>query len=239
MDKDQTQATVLDDDLTEETFNDAIESLSKSLEKAGTGHPMTKEKMKKGKRGDDEGVEKARDEDDDRDDDDSEEEEIITEEYEKSIADYLAENPEAQAAIDVEPFLLQIAKSIDESISELRKSINTRIGVIEDLVKSQSEVVMNTARLEKSAHDMLTQIGGQAVRSTSARVLQKGRFDTEMPQINSNEVLQKSREWVKTKDINLTEAGNIENRHNKGIAFGTVGDRLDQKVVALMKRKEG
>jgi hypothetical protein len=74
------------------------------------------------------------------------------------------------------------------------------------------------------------------VRSNSVRGLQKSRFESngEKIELNNQEVLSKSREWVKNRQINLVDAGTIESRINKN-RLGLIGDALDQKVLGLMK----
>jgi glucan-binding YG repeat protein len=93
------QEVLLDDDLIEKDFNDALESLQKSL------------KLEKAKDEDEDDEKSYEESDAEEDEDESEEDE---KEMEKSISDILAEDPEAAAAMDVEPFLRQLAKAIDE-----------------------------------------------------------------------------------------------------------------------------
>jgi flagellar biosynthesis GTPase FlhF len=211
------QEVLLDDDLIEKDFNDALESLQKSL------------KLEKAKDEDEDDEKSYEESDAEEDEDESEEDE---KEMEKSISDILAEDPEAAAAMDVEPFLRQLAKAIDESVSQVLQKV---IGV-EAMVKSQAQVVMQSAKLQKSVEGIVKQIGGQPVRSNSVRGLQKSRFESngEKIELNNQEVLSKSREWVKNRQINLVDAGTIESRINKN-RLGLIGDALDQKVLGLMK----
>lgn len=210
------------DELIEQDFNDALTDLQKSLEPDEKTDELQKAKGDKSPE-----VEE---------DEDKGEEEEEEEQYTKSIADILDEDPDASVAIDVEPFLRQLVKAVDESIAELIKSVGKRMGTLEKLVKSQSAVLLQTAKLEKSISDTIQAIGGQPVPSNSIRTLAKSRFGNEesAPEYSNMDVLAKSRDWVKNQKISLIDAGKIEGRINKG-KLGTFGDRLDQKVAELMK----
>ncbi len=220
----ETKEVLLDDTLIEEDFNGALENLQKSLKSDSKGE------LRKAK-------EKAEEEPEEEEaEEESEEEEEEDTDYEKSISEILEEDPEAAMAMDVEPFLRQMAKAVDESIDALYKSVNQRLRRIESLAKSQGEMLVQTAKLEKSVSDMVRQIGGQPVPSGSVRTLAKSRFEGngEAVEFDNREVLVKSRGWLQEKAISLKEAGKIEGRINKGL-LGKVGDGLDQKVQSLMK----
>jgi len=224
---------ILQDDLgIEKGFNDAMDDLRKSLgqdveepkedlTKAGKTPPQFQKKRRKG------------DEPEEEDKEDEEEEE----EARKSIEDTLREEPEAAAAMDVEPFLLQLAKAIDEGISQLEKAVGIRVGKVEKLVKSIGVATMASAELQKSTREIVKQIGGTPLPSGSVKRLQKARFDGtdgNPQEFDTRLVLQKSQDWVKQGKIDLLEAGTIESRINKG-SLGRSNDRLDQKVAALMR----
>ena len=214
---------LLDDELIEEDFNAALSNLQKAL---GTGETLHKSKDEE----DDEQPAKSSDAEEDEDESEEEEEEDM--DYEKSMDEYLAEDPEASAAMDVEPFLRQLVKAIDETVN----SVAARVRKVESLVKSQGEALVQVARLEKSTSDMVRQIGGQPVQSNSVRVLAKSRFGEgeSAAEFDNMDVLVKSREWLRNGKIDLTDAGRIEGRINKGL-LGKSGDPLDQKVATLMK----
>lgn len=217
------QDDVLLEDNLEDGFNDALADLRKSLN-------LDEEKPLRKAEDSDEEEEPEEDEETEEDEDE--------ESYQKSISDILAEDPEAAAAMDVEPFLAQLAKAIDESIGELNKSFSKKISRVEKLAKSQANVVLQSAELQKSMRDMVEQIGGQPLPTSSVRRLNKSRFNGgDDPQYNSRDVLTKSREWLRGGKIDLTEAGMIESRLNKGL-LGRQKDALDQKVTALMKVEE-
>jgi len=225
------EKVLLEDNLViEKGFNDAIDGLRKSLGMKDDGE--SQEELEKAKKGappfkkEDEGGE----EEPEKDEDEEEEEE---EEYQKSIEEMLSEEPEAAVAMDVEPFLLQLAKAIDESMI----SVFAKVDRTEKLVKSMGVASLASAELQKSTRDMVKQIGGMPVASSSIKRLQKARFDNAdgTPlEVNPANVLAKSRDWVKEGKINLMEAGKIEGRVNKNL-LGKVKDPLDQKVAELMK----
>ena len=225
------QEVLLDDELIENDLNDAIADLQKSLESDST------ENLQKATDGDEKPAKKPTKKDDEEEEESEEEEEM---EYEKSISEILAEDPDASAAIDVEPFLRQLSKAIDETIDNLYSAVNQRLGKVEQMVKSQSAVLLQTAKLEKSTADMVAKIGGQTVPSGSMKVLSKSRFEAdnkEGVEFDNLTVLAKSRDWVQKKLINLNDAGKIELRINKGI-LGKVNDGLDARVRDLMGQED-
>ena len=226
----------------EKGFNDAIDDLRKSLgQDAEPGEKDEKGENQKnldkaGKVPPQFDKEKNKDTEPEKDEEEEEEEEKEKERsYRKSIEETLKEEPQAAAAMDVEPFLLQLAKAIDEGIEQLEKAVSARVGVVEKLVKSIGSATLATAELQKSTRDMVKQIGEQPIPSGSMKALRKARFD-ENTEVDTRDVLAKSREWVKDGKIDLNEAGNIEGRINKGL-LGKVHDALDQKVAALMGKE--
>lgn len=207
---------VLDDGLDiEKGFNDAIDDLRKSLS-------LSDGELRKAK-GDEAESEDDFESDEDEDEDDE------GEPYRKSIEDTLREEPEAAAAMDVEPFLLQLAKAIDESIAD----VGVRMSRVEKLTKSIGMAAVASSELQKSTRELVQRIGGAPVPSGSVRRLEKARFNGSETEVEPRDVLSKSREWFQKGKIDLTEAGLIEGRINKNL-LGRVNDRLDQKVAALM-----
>lgn len=220
MKTDVTNATLLDDADIEKGFNDALESLQKSLNPGKAQKYLLKSKDE---------VDDAEEEDEDEP---AEEDEDEDEGMRKSIPDILAEDPESAAAMDVEPFLLQLAKAMDETMG----AVMARVAKVETLVKSQASLSIASAQLQKSTRDMVKVIGESPVSSGTLRRLEKSsRFDNDgqSVEVNNMEVLSKSRDWLKTGKIDIVEAGMIEGRINKGLLFKQ-GDRIDQKVTALI-----
>lgn len=222
------QKNIQEDELIEKGFNEALADLQKAMGSDSDGKSMKKKAATGGDDGD-------LDEDDfEEDEDDSEEDE--NQSYEKSISGILAEDPEAAVAMDVEPFLRQLVKAVDESVTILTNSVNKRLGEMSKLVKSQGKLLIQTAQLEKSTSDIVKRIGGQPIQSTSIKGLNKSRFETGgvSMEYDSMTILQKSREWVRLGKTDLTEAGIIESRVNKG-TLGRHNDVIDQRVAQLMK----
>lgn len=225
------EQVLLEDDLKIETgFNDAIDDLRKSLGIEEEESPEELEKAK-GKK-----APPFKKEEDEPEEDEPEEDEE-DEKYRKSIEDTLREEPEAAAAMDVEPFLLQLAKAIDEGQAQSDAVNDIRFKRLEKIVKSMGAAAVASAELQKSTRDMIKQIGDMPIPSGSVKRLEKARFDSvegNPQEFDTREVLAKSRDWIKTGKIDLMEAGNIEGRINKNL-LGRVNDRLDQKVAALMR----
>ncbi len=229
----------------EKGFNDAIDDLRKSLgQDAESGKKDEKDEGQKnldkaGKVPPQFDKEKNKDTEPEKDEEEEEERRKREEEkensYRKSIEETLKEEPQAAAAMDVEPFLLGLAQAIDEGIEHLEKTVSARVGEVEELVKSIGNATLATAELQKSTRDMVKQIGEQPIPTGSMKALRKARFD-ENTEVDTRDVLAKSREWVKNGKIDLNEAGNIEGRINKGL-LGKVHDALDQKVAALMGKE--
>lgn len=224
------QEVLLDDDLIERDFNEALNDLQKSLKSTGSLSKAKRSKSKDYDEEDDAETEvdvdvEVEEEDEEEDDDD----------MEKSLSDIISEDPEAAAAIEISDFLGQLVKAIDESVAQM----GNRVRNVEKLVKSQARMAEQTAILQKSTRDMVKQIGGQPVASNSVKRLEKSRFETPEGEkdFDNNAVLIKSRDWVRTGKLDLNEAGMIEGRINKG-RLGRVNDRLDQKVAALMREDD-
>lgn len=219
-------AGLLDDDLEmEKGFNDAIDDLRKSL--------TSSSKLQKAKDEDDTSEDSEMEDsemEDDEDEGEDDGEEAPPKKMTKSIEGMLREEPEAAAAMDVEPFLLQFAKAMDESLSE----IVNRVVRVEKLTKSIGAATVASSDLQKSTRDMVKAIGGTPMASGTVRRLEKARFSGETSEVDTRAVLEKSRDWLKLGKVDLMEAGNIEGRINKGL-LGKVNDRLDQKVAALLR----
>lgn len=218
----------LQDDLELETgFNDAIDNLRKSLSRSGSVLQKSKDEEVK-----DEEEDKEEDKEEGEEEGYEDEEEEEKPRMKKSIEDILREEPEAAAAMDVEPFLLQLAKAMDTSMGAISK----KVAEIEKMTKSIGMATLASSELQKSTRDLVKGIGDQPLPTSSVRRLEKARFGAgdEKKEFDTREVLSKSRDWVKTGKIDLIEAGNLEGRINKGL-LGKVNDRLDQKVSALLR----
>lgn len=168
--------------------------------------------------------------------DEDEEEEGEDEDFGKSMEDELSSDDEAEAAMDVEPFLRGLVKSFDERINALSKSVNKKFAEVEQLQKSMAQMVSKQAELQKSVYDEVDRIGQQPVPSGSITRMAKSRFGEgeESQEVDGQTVLMKSQQWVREGKLDLTEASMVEGRVNKG-SLGKSGDKLDNKVQQLLK----
>lgn len=183
----------------------------------------------------DEGAEDDEEAEEDEEEEDEEEEEEAV--VKKSIEDQLSENLEAEASMDVEPFLRELVKAIDGRFDEMRKSMEEKLGIIEVLAKAQGKTLVAQSELSKAQAETVKKIAQEDRKIGGLRRLNKARFDTgsENPvEVNGPVILEKSMDWLKNKKIDLVEAGMIEGRVNKGI-LGKQDDRLDRKVALLLK----
>lgn len=231
----QTGEAVVDLDDLEKSFNASLDDLRKSLGLEDEDQevlPLSKAKSSK----------KAMDYDDDADDaeesEDDEEEEDEDEEVEvnvkKSLEDELAEDPEAEAAMDVAPFLKALVDAIENRFARMEKSV----AAVTSLAKSIGSATVAQMELSKSQTDTVQKIAKQDRKVAGLQRLNKSRFDGDdgPVEVSGTAVLEKSRDWLRTGAIDLTEAGMIEARVNRG-SLGTNNDRLDQKVAGLIKKE--
>lgn len=230
-DTNKKDGAVLDDTTLEEDFNKALEDLSKSLEPDET---LEKSKKKAKKPPVDEEDEPESDETDEEGSMDEEEEDETEKSVKKSLDDWMSEDEEAEAAMDVEPFLRTLVKSLETVISDSNKQQNARINKLEKLVKSQSRLLEVQAKLQKSVVEKTDKIAKTPIPSGSIKRLEKARFGEGAPELNGMQVLNKSTEWLRSGKISLLEAGKIEGRVNSG-TLGTYKDALETKLVGLLK----
>ena len=175
-------------------------------------------------------------------DDEAEEEEEVDDEeakgVKKSIDDFLAEDPEAEAAMDVSPFLAQLAKAIkaiEERVDGLQKSISDKMVGVETMLKAQGKATYLQMELQKSQRTTVESIAKEDREVSGMMRMRKSRFDgEEAVNIDGPTVLEKSRQWITEKKIDILEAGLIEQRVNHG-NLGTYKDDLDNKVERLIK----
>lgn len=224
---------VLDEKELEESFNKSLADLKDSI---GEVVEENLEKAKKKKvfpppkaSDDEEDEEKEEDEDDDEEEEEEEEEA-------KSLDDYVDENQEAAAILEIEPYLRAFQKSIAHALADLSKSVAKRLDKMEVLTKSLARVTLAGAELQKSVKDEVVRIG--AAKLPIKSFMLKGRTAGEKNiEVDPQEVLLKSRVWRAKGLIDLVEAGAIENRVNLR-RLGVLNDPLDQKVIALVKAEE-
>jgi len=233
---------VLDIKAQEESFNETLVALRKAIgeSKDEEDSEETDDTQDLTKAGSKSKAAKAKKDDDAEDEEEAEEEEEDEEEKEKigkSIEDQLEEDPEAEASMDVEPFLRQLVKAIDVRIDEMQKSVRMKLDSIEVLAKAQAGTLLAQADLQKAQANTVDRIAKQDQKVSGLRRLNKARFEVtggESVEMDGPSVLVKSMGWVQEKKIDLVEAGMIEARVNKGI-LGRQNDALDHKVMTLLK----
>lgn len=155
----------------------------------------------------------------DKEDYDDEEEEEDDDDMEKSIEDSLDEDPEAAAAMDVEPFLRGLVKAIDERFDTIEKKI-PRSGNYQKSTKALAKAMSDLGDQQMLIAQTVEAIGGQPVQSKSVIRKSKERFED-----NGGSELNMSKDQILTKSLELRKAGKlgvrdvtkIENRLNKGI----------------------
>lgn len=176
-----------------------------------------------------ESVEKAdkeeMDYDEEEEDDDDEDED---EEVEKSIEEQLEENPEASAAMDVEPFLRDMAKAMDARMDAIEKSVANAfasVGNVLNLQKATARMFAAFGELQKSTAETVEKIGGTPIPSRSVVRATGQRFEKSQDEPGEVIELNMTREQILEKSLRLREAGKlqirdvskIEGRLNKGM----------------------
>lgn len=222
------------DDL-EKSFNDSLENMKGLL-----GDPI--EKAKKG------GAEKpaALKEEKDEDDEGGEEEEEEEEGEEKgggkkptmkSLNDFVSsEDPEAGAAMDIEPFLKALVKGIDEKFTAMEATLQTMqkgIKTVMTLNKAQAQFMVNAAEMQKAMAETVEKIGETPVPSKSVLRKSGDRFDEtsekgDISDMSRGDILDKALKLKAAGKFNELDVTKIEGRLNKGIA-------LEDRHVALIK----
>lgn len=243
----KTTEEVLEDEDLEKSFNEAVEEWDKLNKSDSDPDPDPEPEPDDSDEGDaDKGLEKAakkkkfppkkKEVDREPEDEDEEEDE---EGVKKSIEDQLEGDAEAEAAMDVEPWLREFAKSIDKAFKTLTQVHKSRIEKLEKLVKAQGNMLKAQVQLQKSNSDMLEKIGKTEIPSGSIMSLQKARFenkDADPTEIDGADLLNKGQEWLLKGHIDILESTKLVNRVNKGLV-GKYGDALDQKVKKLLKEE--
>ena len=191
---------------------------------------MEKKKKRKYKESDE-------DEYEDGSEPEGEEEEEEYEETKKSIEGALGEDQEAEAAMDVEPFLKALVKGIDKRINGLEKIIQEKMDNIETLTKAQGSMLLSQATLQKALVENTEKIGNQQIPSQSVKGQIGERFkkskdagEIDYSKINTTELL-------KAGKIDLNTATVIDNRMNRG-TIGLSGDNIDNLCKALVQEEK-
>lgn len=150
--------------------------------------------------------------------DDDEEDEDEDDDMEKSIEDSLDEDPEAAAAMDVEPFLRGLVKSIDERFNAIEQKMS-RPGHFEKSTKALAKAMSDLGDQQVLIAQTVEAIGGQPVMSKSVIRKSTERFENTGNELNmtKDQILTKSLELRKAGKLGVRDVTKIENRLNKGI----------------------
>lgn len=176
----------------------------------------------------DEELSKAKDKDMDYDEEDEDEDE--DDDMEKSLEDTMSEDSDAEAAMDVEPFLRQLVKSLDEKFASLEAQI--KAGKNTD--KAFAKAISSIGDQQMLIANTVEAIGGQPVPSKSVLRKSGDRFEAQNEDagdelnMTRDQILAKSLELRKDGKLEMRDVTKIETRLNKGIA-------LDPRVVKLLK----
>lgn len=205
--------TPLDHAKLEKSFNEATGSFRDLLEKA--------KKSGKGKKSlfDEEDDADEEDEDDEYEDEEDEAEKP-KKKMKKSLGDLVAEDPEAEAAMDVEPFLKSlpdaVQKYLDVRVTKLEKAI-AKIG---DFLQIQGQAILASSEFQKSIDVKIQKIGETTIPSGSVTSTATGRFastGTEKTGPTKFEIMQKSQDLLKAGKLELKDITTIEGRLNKNL----------------------
>lgn len=240
----------------EQDFNAVLEELNKAINpsddltkggsmgayssKADNKKGMTKDKnMKKMADGSHDNMGDNNSEDDE-DDEDKDMGKAMAEAMAQDVYESMLNDSESAAAMDVEPFLIQIVKSVGEAMGYNMGKMREDIRRVEQLAKSLGRAVQVIATLEKSTHGIVEAIGNSPMPGSGSQILSKSsRFPTAegMAQYTNPEILQKSTIASQKGLLDPLEATKVVNRVNGGI-LGAQNDALDQKMAAIMRRED-
>lgn len=136
----------------------------------------------------------------------------------KSLPDMISnDSDEAAIAMDVEPFLRSLAKSIqkylDFGFAKLEKSLGASISASNDLSKGVADVLLKSIDLQNKVLEQPLPIGSALRKSGD-------RFDGANKQLDRSKILQKSHQLVMERKISTLDASKIEARLNHGQELG-------------------
>ncbi len=221
LDQSQDQLDV-DLEVMEKSFNDA-KNVVLALLGGESESPESSDELEKAKK------KPAKDIERDEEEDEEDEEE---EEAKKSLEDSVLEDPEAGAAMDVEPFLQQLVKSMDKHFSGVQVTLDNvvkRIDAVETLQKASSQMFVKYGELQESMSKTVEKIGDAPVGSSSILRKSGDRFkkagDLDMTR---TEILDKALELRKAGKLESVDVTKIEGRLNKGM-------ELPDNIMKLLK----
>jgi hypothetical protein len=237
----QGQTAVLDPEALEKSWDDSITAL-RAILGGGSEEPTDLNKARKQPPQDMGDEEEDESDEEEADEDEGDEEDEGFPPAKKSLPDRIAEaNEDAEAAMDVAPFLKALADGlqdyIDESFDNLHKSLIKKIGKVTELNKALATAVVNGAQMQKSIRDVVYKIGRQPVPSGTILALNKSgqrppteEGTTDPASYDRGAVLKKSGELLREGKIDTIMATKIEGRVNKKLP-------LPEEVAALFETK--
>lgn len=234
---DKADEKVLDLEDLEKSWNDSKETvmalLGEDLQKSeDTGEGNSDENKESLKKAKDDDMDYEEEDDDDDEDKEEKEKEDTTEAkgIKKSLEDDMSADPESEAAMDVEPFLRTLVKSISEqfdginvAIADVSDRTDTLIkstDMTNELQKATAKMFMNYGEMQKSMSETVEAIGNTAQRSNSKLKKSNTRFnigDEKGKLVTRQEILQKATKWREEGKLVLRDVTKLENRLNKGM----------------------
>lgn len=206
---------------------DTAEALNKAIaDLAAEDNAEELEKAKKGKKHEEketaatEAAEEAaakEDEGEDEGDNEDEGEELPFKKkgMKKSLVEEVANDPEASAAMDVEPFL----KSLTEAISARFDSIEETLEKMGKAQSAQSRVIVEESRLVKSLAELNAAAGDEPMQRKGLTTKTQERFEPAPEGLTKSEAMARLIEFSKAGKLNPVQVSIIEGRLNKGIAL--------------------
>jgi hypothetical protein len=212
----------VDPSLLEKSWDSSMEELRKSLTSGDKKKVLDKAKKEKEYEDDDEEME---DEEDEEDETDEDEKKTITKKIKKSLPDIIAEDdPESEAAMDIEPYLKSLAESIDQVIEDRTLVLEKAIKGLTNLVKVQGKALLANMELQKSLDDKIKKIGESPIPPASTlRKSGNGRFTIKegMPEMTKDQVMMKAMKLTREGLMDNHQLTILEGRLNKGMEIPT------------------
>lgn len=220
-------ASDVDTEALEKSWSDSIENLRKSVTSADDSN---RRPLKKG------GKAEMDDEEDDDDNGEYENEEEKEEgsppnkrggkkKVKKSLADYVAEDSEAEVAMDIEPYLKSLAVGIDKVMEDKTSTLEKAVQDLTGLVKTLGKAVVADAEMIKSLQGKLDKIGQVPIPSASRLSKSQGdRFggDGNPPEgtpVSKDQVMRKAVELCSAGKLSTVQVTALESRLNKGLGI--------------------
>lgn len=210
----------VDPSLLEKSWDSSMEELRKSLTSGDK-----KKVLGKAKKEDDDEEYEDDEEMEDEDETDEDEKKTVTKKIKKSLPDIIAENdPESEAAMDIEPYLKSLAESIDQVIEDRTSVLEKAIKGLTSLVKIQGKALLANMELQKSLDDRVKKIGESPIPPASTlRKSGNGRFTIKegMPEMTKDQVMMKAMKLTREGLMDNHQLTILEGRLNKGMEIPT------------------